>query len=122
MAEKAVAASEIPQVLLDRQFAVEGKLLCNIANAGACSRLGGAQVVARHFNLAFRGHKEPAKHAESGGFPRAVGAEESENFSAPHFKRGVSDGHKIAELAGNAVGANDDGTLGGVIGRSVGDV
>ena len=55
-------------------------------------------------------------------FPAPLGPRSPENFSAPHFKRGVSDGHKIAELAGNAVGANDDGTLGGVIGRSVGDV
>lgn len=39
-------------------------------------------------------------------------------FPAPHLKRGVSDGHKIPELAGNAVGANDDRTLSGVIGRS----
>ena len=41
-------------------------------------------------------------------FPRRWGRG-VRKFSAPHFKRGVSDGHKIAELAGNAVGANDDG-------------
>src|SRR5689334_964507 len=63
---------------------------------------------AGHANLAFRRRQEAAKHADGGGFARAVGAEEAEDFAAADLKGNMVGGRESAVADHEITGLDHD--------------
>ena len=74
------------QVLLRRHIQIQGRLLGQVADGlfGLLRLLGDA--VAVHQDLPFRGAQVAGHQVHGGGFPRSIGAEESENLAVRHSK------------------------------------
>ena len=110
-AAQAVGLAEKMQVFQHAQIAVERELLRHIADAAARVCGGGAHVQPGYSGFAAAGGQQAAQHAEGGGFARAVGAEQTENFAVRHVEGGVVHRHEIAETAHQIA----DGNRGGVV-------
>ena len=54
-------------------------------------------VEARHRAPAGSGRQQPAKHADDGGFTRAVGAQETEDLAFAHLEGNMVHGHEVAK-------------------------
>ena len=54
--------------------------------------------VAEHFGIAPAGVQDAGQHLDGGGFPRAVRADEAEQFARFHFKRQVAHRFDVAVL------------------------
>ncbi len=104
----AVGSGEEFQVLTRGQHAVHGKFLGHVSNFPARSGGGGPQIRPGHIERAAAGGQQPAEHAESGAFPRSVGAQKAEDLPFADGEADVVDGNETAEFP-DEVRYPDDG-------------
>jgi hypothetical protein len=105
---QAVDAGEKLQVLRHAEVAVQGKFLRHIADLLPCLAGGFFQVQPHHPRLATADRQQAAHHLEGGGFARAIGAEQAEDFATADTEIHMIGGDKIAKTAGELFG-HDDG-------------
>ena len=93
----AVEACEEAKVLDDFEIVVERKLLRHVADVLANGFRVAAYVEAGDLRAAGGRLEQAAQHADGGGFARAIGPEEAEDFAFGDGEIEMVDGDKIAE-------------------------
>ena len=64
------------------------------------------EIEAEYFDSSGTGRKQPGEHLDHRRFPRAIGAEESEELSVSNAQVDAVDGYEFSETAGQALGAD----------------
>jgi hypothetical protein len=75
------------------EIAIEIRFLRQVADAGLGRNV--TRGMPEDFDVPFGGIKQAEQHLHRGGFPRAVRAEQAEDFAAPHRKVDVVDGARL---------------------------
>ena len=94
----AVHAGHEIQILADGQIIPVGELLGHIADMALDLRAVAPDVIAQAGPAARVGLEQAAHHADGGGFPAAVRAEEPEDFAAPHLQGNILHDVLVAEM------------------------
>ena len=106
IAPKAIEASVEHEVLKNRQFVVERKLLGHVTDQTFDPVQLAHDIQAGDATLSFAGFEQPAQHANDGGLAGAVGAEKSENGAFLDFEGDVINGGEVAEPFGQPFAFN----------------
>ena len=88
------------EVLLHRQFRVEGEGLRHVADAPTRTDITRIDFMAQQPCLALRGRQQAGEHFHGRGFAAAVGAKEPEDLAAPDAQIHPLHGSEVAETHG----------------------